>query len=55
MDYDNKVKITWSYFSGQKQIWNITSRDSEGKPTKMDMGNGLELTRLSSLIEPLKK
>ena len=55
LDYDNKVKIIWSDFSAQKQIWSITSRDNEGKPTKMDMGNGLELTRLSSLIEPLKK
>jgi hypothetical protein len=55
LDFDNKVKIIWSGFTGQKQIWSITSRDNEGKPTKMDMGNGLELTRLSSLIEPLKK
>jgi hypothetical protein len=55
LDYDHKVKMIWSDFSGQKQIWDITSRDSEGKPTKMDMGNGLELTRVSSLIEPIKK
>jgi len=49
------MKVIWSDPSEEKQIWDIIGRDNEGKPTRMRSGNGLELTRLSSLVEPLKK
>jgi hypothetical protein len=51
----NNIEITWYELYGEKKsTWKIITRDNTGLPTKIEIGSGLELTRLSSLTEPIK-
>jgi hypothetical protein len=48
LDFD-RIDIIWYELYGAKTgIWTIVSRDGSGLPTKIDIGNGLELTRLQN-------
>jgi hypothetical protein len=54
LDFD-KIDVIWYELYGAKTgTWNIIARDSTGLPTTIEIGYGIVLTRLSSLIEEIK-